>query len=260
MSLVSFEETAAKVGLITLNDAQTLNAMSEKMAQDFRELVAELSPKRNSFRVIILSGAGRAFSAGGDLDMLERKTKLGADENKRLMLEFYNSFLCLRELGLPLIAAINGHAIGAGLCVASACDIRVASEKARLGFTFTRLGLHPGMGATYFLPRVVGQAWAAELTLTGRVIDAAEALRIGLLSKVVPEGTVLEEAKKIAQEILECGPLATSQLLQSLRSAGGDLNAQLMREAECQSINYASADFKEGLQATREKRKANWGV
>lgn len=258
MTLVTFEEISPKVGLITLNDAQSLNAMSEKMAQEFKHLVQELSAKKNSFRALILTGAGRAFSAGGDLDMLERKTKLGAEDNKRLMIEFYNSFLCLRELSIPLLAAINGHAIGAGLCVASACDIRLASDKAKLGFTFTRLGLHPGMGATYFLPRVVGHAWAAELTLTGRVIDATEALRIGLVSRVVPEAAVLDEAKKIVQEILECGPLATSQLLQSMRNPTGDLNTQLEREADCQSVNYASAEFKEGLNATREKRKANW--
>ncbi len=258
MSLVKFEELSPKVGLVTLNDPESLNAMSEKMAEEFKSMVQGLLPKRDAYRTLILTGSGRAFSAGGDLEMLERKTKIAAGENKNLMLKFYDSFLCLLELKLPLIAAINGHAIGAGLCLASACDIRIASEKARLGFTFTRLGLHPGMGATYFLPRVVGAAAAAELTLTGRVIDAAEALRIGLVSRVMPEGGVLEEAKKVAQEILDCGPLATNQLLESLRAPTRDLKSQLEREADCQSVNYASAEFKEGISATREKRKANW--
>jgi enoyl-CoA hydratase len=162
------------------------------------------------------------------------------------------------DLEIPVIAAINGAAIGAGLCVASACDIRIAAQEAKLGFTFTRIGLHPGMGATYFLPRVVGAAVARELLLTGRVVEAGEALRIGLVSKVVPANDVLSAAVTIAKEILECGPLCTRQLLQSLRTPLHTPSEALQREALCQAVNYAGSEFAEGINAIREKRRAKF--
>jgi len=256
MSLVLFEDLGAGVAKITLNDPDNLNAMGEKMADEFRALVKEKAGSPH--RAVILSGAGRAFSAGGDLNMLEKKTELDAAENKKRMLSFYDSFLGILDWGVPLIAAINGPAIGAGLCVACACDIRVASESAKLGFTFTKLGLHPGMGATYFLPKVVGISVATELVITGRVIDAAEALRIGLVSGVVKAEEVLPRAQKIAAEISLCGPLAVKQVLKNMRSGVVSLAQSLQNEADCQAVNYASKEFKEGVRATIEKRAPNW--
>lgn len=254
MSLVLFEEVSPHLGKITLNDPENLNAMGEDMAREFRALVGQLKSK-TSLRAIILTGAGRAFSAGGNLKMLLDKSKLGGEENRLKMLDFYNSFLSILDIGVPLIAAINGHAIGAGLCVASACDIRIVADGAKLGFTFVKLGLHPGMGATYFLPRVLGYAKAAELQLTGRVIDAQEALRLGLVSQIVPVDQVLGAAEKVAEEILSSGPQSVRMLLESLRQGAGDLTSALAREAQCQSVNYASLEFKEGVTATMEKRK-----
>jgi enoyl-CoA hydratase len=174
------------------------------------------------------------------------------------MLAFYNSFLCILDLKVPLIAAINGAAVGAGLCVACACDFRVASDTTKLGFTFVKLGLHPGMGATYFVPRIVGASVATELLLTGRVIDAQEALRLGVVSRVCGADKVMEEARAIATEILSCGPEATGQLLQTMRGDPTYLTQTLDREASCQSVNYASAEFAEGVAAIKEKRSARF--
>ncbi|RIL09257.1 MAG: enoyl-CoA hydratase/isomerase family protein [Proteobacteria bacterium] len=255
MTLVLYQAISEHSGVITLNDPDNLNAMGEEMADEFSALITKLQREAKKLRALILTGSGRAFSAGGNLEMLEKKTSLNAEENHRRMLNFYNSFLCMLDLGVPLIAAINGHAIGAGLCVASACDVRVCSDKARLGFTFTKLGLHPGMGATYFLPKLLGYASAAELILTGRVIEAPEALRVGLVSKIVAAEKVVEEAKAIAQEICECGPESIKQVLQTLRQGVHELPRMLEREATCQSINYGSQEFKEGVRAAIEKRK-----
>ena len=255
--LVRFELHSESIGKITLYDPDRLNAMGEDMARDFKRVVADLKGNQK-IRVLILTGAGRAFSAGGDLQMLEKKTELSGEENRRRMLEYYHSFLGVLDLKLPIIAAINGHAIGAGLCVAAACDVRICAEKAKLGLTFTRLGLHPGMGATYFLPRVIGHAAASELMLSGKVIDAGEALRLGLVSKLVAADRIIAESEAIANEILSCGPEATTQLLESLRSGPRTMNQALEREALAQGINYASADFKEGVRALIEKRTANF--
>lgn len=254
MPLVLYDNLAPGVGRITLNDPDNLNAMGEEMAAEVLGLVQKLKPEAAKLRAIIVTGAGRAFSAGGNLSMLEKKQEISGEENRLLMEKFYHSFLSVLQLNVPLIAAINGHAIGAGLCLASACDIRMANEGAKLGLTFVKLGLHPGMGATYFLPRILGYAKASELLLTGRVVDAAEALRIGLLSKVV-KSDVVDEAKALALEISESGPESVRQLLQTLRAGPTSLEATLEREALCQSINYKSSEFKEGVRATIEKRK-----
>lgn len=256
MGLVLYDTPAPQIGRITLNDPDSLNAMGEKMAEEFAALVGRLQGEAASLRAIVLTGAGRAFSAGGDLEMLEQKTKLSGEENRLRMHKFYDSFLGILDLNVPLVAAINGHAIGAGLCLACACDIRVASGKAKLGFTFTRLGLHPGMGATYFLPRVVGVPMATELVLTGRVVEADEALRIGLVSRVVEDACA--DALKVAGEISECGPESVRQVLHSMRMEHRSLNACLEREALSQGINYTNSEFKEGVRAAREKRKPNW--
>ena len=252
MGLVLFERQGA-VGTVTLNDPDSLNAMGEAMATEASALVGALAKEK--LHAIILTGAGRAFSAGGDLQMLQRKTAIGAEENKRLMLAFYNSFLSLRSLGVPLVAAINGHAIGAGLCLACGCDIRLGTERAKFGFTFTKLGLHPGMGATFFVRQVIGHAAAGELLLTGRVIEAQEAFRLGLISQIAKEGEVVAVARRVVEELLECGPEATKQLLESIRSPLPTLGESLQREATCQSVNYAGQEFREGVQAVIEKRK-----
>jgi enoyl-CoA hydratase len=243
------------IATLTLHDEANLNAMSDEMATEFAAAVQSLKGHKG-LRAVILTGDGKAFSAGGHLSMLEAKRAKTAEENRQGMLSFYKSFLCIRDLGVPLIAALNGTAVGAGLCVACACDFRVATDSTKLGFTFLKLGLHPGMGATYFVPRIVGASMATELLVTGRVISAQEALRIGVVSRVCDAADVIKEARAIATEILSCGPDATAQLLETMRGDPALLTAALEREASCQSVNYASAEFAEGVAAVREKRSA----
>ena len=257
MSLVSLNIDLPAIATITLSDEANLNAMSEEMAEEFQEAVSTLKGNK-SLRAVILTGAGRAFSAGGHLEMLEKKRTIEPEENYRLMLDFYDSFLSILSLDVPLIAAINGAAVGAGLCVACACDMRIASESAKLGFTFLKLGLHPGMGGTFLLPRIVGRAVATELLLTARIIDAQESLRLGLVSQVVARDKLLDCAHAIAQEIISCGPHASKQLLQTMRVDYFELKKALMNEARCQSLNYASAEYAEGLASVREKRVAKF--
>ncbi|MCB0317348.1 MAG: enoyl-CoA hydratase/isomerase family protein [Bdellovibrionales bacterium] len=258
MSLVLFKEDVRGWGIITLNNPDNLNAMDEVMATEFSALIDKIIASKKNYRSIILTGSGRAFSAGGNLDMLEKKTTFTKEKNKELMENFYYSFLKILDLETPLIAAINGHAIGAGLCVASACDIRIAAESAKLGFTFTKLGLHPGMGGTYFLPKVVGYPFATELMLTGRVVMAPEAEKMGLISRIVKDDMAMAEAEKIAEEINSCGPEATKQLLMTLRKGSSSMKQALENEANCQAINYSGDEFKEGIAAIKEKRPPNF--
>ncbi len=255
MALVLQTIDSDGIATITLNDEANLNAMSDEMAAEFARTVQSLK-NQTTLRAVILAGAGKAFSAGGHLSMLEAKRSKSPEENRRGMLSFYSSFLCIREIRVPLIAAIHGAAVGAGLCVACACDFRVASDNAKLGFTFLKLGLHPGMGATYFVPRIVGASVASELLLTGRVITAHEALRLGIVSQVCAPSDLMKEARRIATEILTCGPEATAQLLDTMRGPPELLSTALEREALCQSVNYASAEFAEGVAAVKEKRSA----
>ncbi len=253
MPLVTSALDSAGIATLTLHDEANLNAMSEEMARDFRAATAALKAEPR-LRAVIITGAGKAFSAGGHLAMLDAKRGLTAEQNRTQMMEFYRSFLDVLGLQVPLIAALHGAAVGAGLCLACACDIRIASRDTKLGFTFLKLGLHPGMGGTFFVPRIVGSSIATELLVTGRIIAADEALRIGLVSKVCEGDSLMSEASWVAKEILSCGPLATRQLIETLRPDPAQLQQALSREALCQSVNYGSQEFAEGLAAVKEKR------
>lgn len=256
MSKVIVEHLSAHIAKLVLNDPERLNAMSLDMARDFDTAIEKL--KHRSLRAIILTGAGKAFSAGGDLKMLEEKQRKSSDENKQEMMLYYYDFLGLLQLDVPVIAALNGSAIGAGLCVACACDIRLAAVDAKLGLTFVKLGLHPGMGITYTLPKIVGHGRARELLLTGRVVEAKEALRLGLVNEVVPGADLISRAQEIAEEIAQNGPLSVRQLTATMRESPDALEQALLREAKCQAENYASEEFSEGLAAVIGKRKASF--
>jgi enoyl-CoA hydratase/carnithine racemase len=257
MALVTSSTDSSGIFTITLNDEANLNAMSEEMAVEFKALIQSLERSKTA-KVIILAGSGRSFSAGGHLAMLDAKRTRTKEENRAGMLAFYDSFLCILKLNVPIIAALHGAAVGAGLCLACAADIRIAAEDTKLGFTFLKLGLHPGMGGTFLVSRIVGRSIATELLLTGRIISAQEAYRVGLVSKLCSKDSLLSEAQAVAKEILACGPHSRSQLLETMRADFAGLPAALSREAECQSVNYASAEFAEGLASVKEKRPARF--
>ena len=196
-------EREGPIATLTLNDPDRRNVMSRDMGEVFRSHVKALVAERE-VRAVIVTGAGKAFAAGGDFGMLEQLAARGTEggEANRLaeeMHSFYSLYLSVRELRVPSIAAINGPAIGAGLCFALGCDIRIASSSARLALNFASLGLHPGMGGTWSLPRLVGPARAAELLFSGRVIDPDEAVRIGLVNRAVAPEEVLPQARALAE-------------------------------------------------------------
>ena len=250
---------------LTFNDPSRLNAMTQAMGESFRAAIADLTADP-SLRGVILTGAGRAFSAGGDLAMIEARAAQGAEHGPRGrgqirdgMRSFYQLFLSVRDLPCPVIAAINGAAIGAGLCVALACDVRIAASEARLGLNFTQLGLHPGMGATWTLPRLVGPARAAEILFSSRVLSGSEAAEIGLVSRAVAPSEVLPAARALAAEFAAAAPLAVRGVKRALRrSAEASLEDQLSFEAQEQAACFESQDVHEGLAAARERRTAKF--
>jgi enoyl-CoA hydratase/carnithine racemase len=253
-------ERDGDVAILTFDDPERRNAMTQAMGEEFAATVAELAADA-SLRALVLTGAGRAFSAGGDLAMIEargREAQAGPGDQRAVrdaMRAFYGLFLSVRDLPCPTVAAIHGAAIGAGLCIALACDARIASREAKLGLNFTRIGLHPGMGATFSLPRLVGPAHAAELLFSGRVLDGAEAERIGLVNRAVATEEVLPEARALAASFAQAAPLAVRGVKRALaRSAGATLADQLDFEAEEQAACFASRDVREGLAAIRERR------
>ena len=188
-------ERQGHVGLITLNRPEKLNAWSGEMARMVREAIEECNAD-DGIGAVVITGAGRGFCSGADLRP-DRATGQAAPR-RRGEDEALPFFL---QRSKPLIAAINGPAIGVGLTLTLCCDVRIASEQAGLSARFVRIGLTPELGSTYFLPQIVGLGFAAELILTGRIIDAAEAGRIGLVNKVVPHDRLLEEARALAEEI-----------------------------------------------------------
>jgi len=243
-----------KIAVITLNNPAKLNALTEPMGDELTSQIQELKSNQ-SIRAAVLTGAGKAFSAGGDLDWLLQRHRDTPDNNIDVMVQFYKRFLVMRDLPVPVIGAINGAAIGAGFCLAlGGTDIRVADTKAKMGLTFAKLGLHPGMAATHFLPQIAGPQVAADLMLTGRLVDAQEALRLGLVAQVSDNS--LETGLKIARDICLSAPTAVSTLLQTLRDKQNiNLEESMRREAEAQAVCYPTQDLKEGVTALQDKRK-----
>ena len=250
------------VTTLTFNDPEHLNAMTRAMGEAFADSIARLSDHRGDLRAVVLTGAGRAFSAGGDMKMLTELADQGRARPglarrgiRDSMNSFYKLFLSLRQLPCPTLAAVNGPAIGAGFCVGLACDMRVVADDAKLGLNFTRLGVHPGMAATWTLPRLVGPAIAAELLYTSRLFRGAEAPAMGLANRAVPRDEVLPTTLDMARQIAACSPAAVRATKRSLgRSLEATLEDQLAFEASEQAITFESEDVHEGLAAVRERR------
>lgn len=253
---VQFDRTDDGVAVLTLDDPERRNAMTETMGDDLTARCAELAEDER-VRAVVLTGAPPAFSAGGDLDMLEdlgrRAREEGFDATDH-MRAFYRRFLAVRDLPQPVIAAINGHAVGAGLCVALACDLRIVAAEAKVGLNFARLGLHPGMGGSWLLPRTLGDQQAKLWLYTGRLFSGSEAAADGLALESLPADQVLDAARALAAEIAGASPVVVRQLKSTLATLPPDLDAALDREAAAQAVNYASEDLAEGLAAGRARR------
>ena len=245
-------EIDGPVATLTLDRPEALNALTVAVKVALRDALEAIAADR-TVRAVILTGAGRGFCAGQDL--AERDLPDAAPPDVELR-ERYNPIIrVLRSMGQPVIAAVNGVAAGAGASLAFACDLRIAATDARFVLAFGRIGLVPDSGATWFLPRLVGAARAAEIALVGDPIPAEEALRIGLVSSVVPADDLMTEARSLAGLLAARAPLALALTKSALeRAATIDLETALEGEAKLQGIAGASADHAEGLAAFRAKR------
>ncbi|HEX6247681.1 MAG TPA: enoyl-CoA hydratase-related protein [Nocardioidaceae bacterium] len=243
------------VALLTLDNPDQRNAMSDEMTSSWVAAVDELAGD-TSLRAVVVTGAGSAFCSGGNTSWIAGEPDATVDDLRTRMVAFYRSWLSVRRLEVPTLAAVNGPAIGAGLCVALACDLRYAATSARLGAPFVKLGMHPGMAATYLLPNVVGDAAARDLLLTGRVVDAEEALRLGMVSRVLPDETFLDDVLDVAAGIAATAPVPSRYTTVALRTGGhADFESALQWEALAQPITLATADLQEGITAAQERRE-----
>lgn len=255
---IKLERDDRGIVTLTLNQPGSRNAMSPAMGE---EIVAAVGAIRAdpAARVVVLTGAGKSFSSGGDLAMLARDTGASSDEGPSMKgspADFYRRYLSIRDLGVPTIAAINGHAIGAGLCLALACDMRIAVQQAKMGMTFTRLGIHPGMGGTFLLPRLVGTAVACELFFTGRVFDAVEAERLGIVNRAVPADEFEAAVRNLAEEIAGAAPIAVRMVKSSIYRGTEHSLAQMIEfEGLSQGFTFTTDDAREGVMAIIDRRE-----
>ncbi|AEI64606.1 enoyl-CoA hydratase/isomerase family protein [Corallococcus macrosporus] len=246
-------EVEGGVATLTLNDTARRNVMTPELGDALSARVAELK-LRDDVRAVVLTGAGGAFSAGGDLKMLERLRQVSFEDARTFMLGFYARYLSVLDLPVPVIAAVDGPAIGAGLCVALACDLCLVAEDSKLALNFVQLGLHPGMGATYLAPRRAGAQAGAELLLTGRRFGGKEAVKLGLALEAAPAGQVLARARELAGQIAANAPLAVRALKTRLGLDRAALHRALEEEARFQAQSYGSEDLGEGLAAAASRR------
>jgi len=246
-------ELSDGIARITINRPDKLNALNATVLSELGDAITRVETDA-AVRGVILTGAGsKAFVAGADITELAKQNPI---EGKARSLLGQQVFRRLERCGKPVIAAVNGFALGGGCELAMACHIRIASEQARFGQPEVKLGIGPGYGGTARLPRLVGRGRALELLLTGGMIDAAEAYRIGLVNRVVPADKLMEETQTMLRGILENGPLAIQACLEAV-DAGMEtsLDQALLLEANHFGLLSSTADMQEGTAAFVEKRK-----
>ena len=244
-------EKKERIAFITLNRPEVFNAINDKMIFEFGEVVSDIH-KDPSIRVVIITGGGKAFQAGADIGELSRMNPLQIlNWNQRLV----QNLNALESMRPPVIAAINGFALGGGLELALACTIRIASDKAKMGLPEVKIGIIPGAGGTQRLPRLVGKGMASEMILTGEMIDAQTAFRIGLVNKVVPQEELMKASREMADKITVNGPIAVSLAKDAIEVGGNlPLDAAIQYAQKNCITCFSTEDMKEGTQAFIEKR------
>ena len=244
------------VATLTMNRPERLNALGDTLRDDLHHAIVRASDDL-AIRAIVLTGAGRGFCSGGDVKVMNENKERGAGRPliDQVAPSRDRTVLAMRDAPKPLIAAVNGPAAGAGMNIALACDIRIASSTARFGETFVKRGLHVDWGGTYFLPRIIGMAKACELIFTGEIIDAEEALQLGIVSKVVAPEELMPCVHELAQKIAAGPPIAIRLAKRALyRSQDCDLRSALEFETYAQNICSETEDAREGITAFVEKR------
>ena len=248
------ERRDGAVVTLTLNRPDRLNAMVPEMSDELREALPRIA-EDGSIGAVVLTGAGRGFCAGGDVQAMAGKTEIALAERTRMLRRNAEISRLLSEMPQVTICAVNGVAAGAGLSLALACDLRIGAESARFTTAFVKMGLCTDLGGAYFLRRLVGTAKAKELFLLGDMLPAAEALRLGLVSRVVPDAELPAEAAAMAKRLAEGPRVAHGYLKRVLHAAETDTLAEwLDLEAWAQAICAATADHKEATRAFAEKR------
>ncbi len=251
MSFVNYEQKGP-VAILTIDRQEALNALNSQVLSDLDEAITKVEAADDVFAVI-LTGAGRSFVAGADIGEM---VKFNSIDGKRFGVHGGGVFLRLENLAKPVIAAVNGFALGGGCELAMACDIRIASEKAKFGQPETGLGITPGFGGTQRLPRIVGVSKAMELILTAKTIGAAEAKEIGLVSAVYPPEELMDKAMELANAICANAPIAVQESKRCIRmGVQTDIATGSAFEAEAFGVTCGTEDKNEGMGAFLEKRK-----
>jgi len=244
------------VAVVTIDRRAVLNALDRATLDELRRAMLELRGD-GAVRAVIVTGAGeKAFVAGADIQELQQ---LSATEAERYGLEGQHVFELIEHLGKPVIAAVNGFALGGGCELAMACTLRVAAETARFGQPEVKLGVTPGFGGTQRMPRLIGRGRALDLLLTGRMVDAREALAIGLVNRVVPAGSLIDEARALATTLAGFAPLAMRAIIEAVHR-GGEMAfpEAVFLEASLFGLCFSTNDMREGTRAFLEKRPASF--
>lgn len=249
-------EKKGDIGYLTINRPNEMNALSNALVDEF-DRALEMIEKDDELRVLILTGAGeKAFMAGADIKELQQRDFVLGRKHTKSRQQVYNRIV---EMKIPVIAAINGFALGAGLELAMACTLRVACEEAKLGTPEINLAIIPGDGGTQRLPRLIGFGRAMEMVLTGNFVDGTEAYRIGLVNKVVPREQLMDTANELAKKLASKAPFALQLAKESVnRSLETGIYEGLAHESYLHALACAAEDKKEGVAAFLEKRKPEY--
>ena len=246
--------------LLILNDPRRKNALGYEMAEAFEKAIEKIARDREA-TFLIITGAGDCFSAGGDFRSIIADFSFPAVEIQPRVRNFYSSFLSVTKLPIPTLAAVNGPAIGAGFSLAMACDLRIASEEASFHPNFLKLGVHPGLGASYLLPRLVGVAKALELFWLAEPIPATKAMEMGIVSRVVEPRRLMEEAMEIARKISALSPKAVRMVKKSVYMAlTHSLEDLLERESYAQALCGETEEMKRAVDAFVKRKKGTGSV
>jgi 2-(1,2-epoxy-1,2-dihydrophenyl)acetyl-CoA isomerase len=242
------------IARITLNRPEKLNALRRPMVDEWADAL-EAAQADETVRVIIVTGAGRAFCAGGDLDAIGSEARSGLEDKRFLFEHVHRIPLTLAAVDKPVIAMVNGAAMGAGMDMALQCDLRIAADAARFGESYIKVGVPPGDGGAYFLPRMVGMARALQLLWFGDVIDAREAERIGIVNWVVPAAELESSTLALARRLVNGPSVAIRMIKRAVyQSSGLDLRTALDLISSHMAIALTTEDHREGLRAFQEKR------
>ncbi|HYG90722.1 MAG TPA: enoyl-CoA hydratase-related protein [Azospirillum sp.] len=246
------------VAWLRLNRPAVLNALDEATAHAFLDAVRTVADD-SSVRVLVLSGNGRGFMAGGDLGRFQADLDHAADTARAIIAPFHEALMRLHRLPIPVLASVHGPVAGAGMSLAMAADLCIAADDARFTLAYARIGASPDGSASYFLPRLVGLRRAMEIAMLADPIDAAEALRLGIVNRVVPAAALADETKALAER-LAAGPTAAYGRIKDLlhHSGTAELASQLGAEEESFAALAGTEDFREGIAAFFEKRKARF--